>query len=102
MTNEIEIKLNRYVRENLTQRPEHTRKIVCLVWFDKLSGRLGTSLELTGLRRIVHETPCDVPYDEKKVIETLVEEFGYKYERAYRRVVPGVQSRKNKREEANK
>ena len=86
-----------YVDENLSRDPDNVKKVACLVWFDRLSHKVRSAAEATKIRLLVETTPCHVPYDPQTVVNTLVQVFGYTTMRAYRRVVPGVQSRLNRR-----
>lgn len=68
-----------WIKENLMKDMSTTRKVACLIWYDKISDVIASH---PLVLEVVRETGFDHKFSKQKVIKALCEVFKYKYRNA--------------------
>lgn len=63
-----------WLPEALKQDNNTSRKVACIVWYDKISNY---SVSEPYLLDVIRQTPFDIGFDISKVVDVLVNDFGY-------------------------
>lgn len=69
------MKLIEWLPAALEEDEQTTRKVACIIWYDKISNYIFSEPYILD---IVRSTPFNIDFEIDKVVECLVSEFGYK------------------------